>query len=565
MSKAKTNVSILNNLATAGGAALIGNAPAGNIAAETVQDAINELDTEKTAAADLAASGGSALMGFLQAGTGAVARTIESKAREIVSVTDFAADGVSGARVDPTGVLDSVLGINAAITALSAAGGGTAFATTGTFLVGTIGASTAVAKASNVTLQGAGRGATIIKLAAGADSHVIAATSVENAGIKSLTVDGSRATQTAAVHGIRLASVDGCVIDDVEVKECYHYGIGGQDGTLTRIKLSNLDIHDTGGDGIDFKNKNDDNADIDLSNISVRRWGLNAAQTIQAGIDIRGPAKLVNIDVSEPGADDCYGVRFRQGELLDANGFGGHRSSITGFDIRMGSKPSAVGLSVVARDVKASNGYISGGNRGAVVQDSGFRGTAITVEGVADDGFLLDALGGGLDADKAVLTGCTAFDCGDRGFSVEADNCQLIGCYSYDNDDGIVVDASAANTKIIGGHVSGNATSQIGNAGTGTVIRDVDGYVTENFVESASLALDSTGSKVATIAHGLAAAPDPKKCTIVHIRETAVFDHIIGFYQVEGIDATNITVRARVTTASGTAGATFKLGVHVRV
>lgn len=42
--------------------------------------------------AALAASGGSALVGFLQSGTGAVARTVEDKERDIVSVNDFGAD-----------------------------------------------------------------------------------------------------------------------------------------------------------------------------------------------------------------------------------------------------------------------------------------------------------------------------------------------------------------------------------------------------------------------------------------------------------------------------------------
>jgi hypothetical protein len=48
-----------------------------------------------TAAAlvNLAASSGSSLVGFLQAGTGAVARTTQAKMREIVSVTDFGAIG----------------------------------------------------------------------------------------------------------------------------------------------------------------------------------------------------------------------------------------------------------------------------------------------------------------------------------------------------------------------------------------------------------------------------------------------------------------------------------------
>jgi hypothetical protein len=43
--------------------------------------------------AALAASGGSALIGFLQAGTGAVARTVQSKLRDTASVTDFGAVG----------------------------------------------------------------------------------------------------------------------------------------------------------------------------------------------------------------------------------------------------------------------------------------------------------------------------------------------------------------------------------------------------------------------------------------------------------------------------------------
>lgn len=49
------------------------------------------------ALADLSEAGGSALVGFLQAGTGAVTRTVQSKLRDVVSVKDFGAvgDGVA--------------------------------------------------------------------------------------------------------------------------------------------------------------------------------------------------------------------------------------------------------------------------------------------------------------------------------------------------------------------------------------------------------------------------------------------------------------------------------------
>jgi hypothetical protein len=56
--------------------------------------------------ADLAASSGSSLVGHIASGTGAVARTAQSKLRDFVSVNDF-----SG--VDPTGTTDSYAGIQA--------------------------------------------------------------------------------------------------------------------------------------------------------------------------------------------------------------------------------------------------------------------------------------------------------------------------------------------------------------------------------------------------------------------------------------------------------------------
>lgn len=63
---------------------------------------------------DLAASSGSSLVGFLQAGTGAVARTMQSKERDIVSALDF---GVVG-----NGTTDDLAALNVARDAAAAAG-----------------------------------------------------------------------------------------------------------------------------------------------------------------------------------------------------------------------------------------------------------------------------------------------------------------------------------------------------------------------------------------------------------------------------------------------------------
>lgn len=74
------------------------------------------------------------MMSFIQSGTGAVTRDAQSKERDRVCVLDFYANGVSGVAVDPTGVVDSHLGIQAAINT-----GYTVDFVHGSYNVGTVG------------------------------------------------------------------------------------------------------------------------------------------------------------------------------------------------------------------------------------------------------------------------------------------------------------------------------------------------------------------------------------------------------------------------------------------
>ena len=83
----------------------------------------------------LGTSAGSNSVGFLQAGTGATARTVQAKLRETISVTDFGAD--------PTGVNDSTAAIQAAINSFALVGAynpanvtGATIILNGTFLTG---------------------------------------------------------------------------------------------------------------------------------------------------------------------------------------------------------------------------------------------------------------------------------------------------------------------------------------------------------------------------------------------------------------------------------------------
>jgi hypothetical protein len=101
---------------------------ASNVLVWTV-DGLNGPDQATLASilSTLAASSGSSLVGFLQAGTNAQSRTVQSKLRDTVSVLDFGAD--------PTGASDSRAAFQSAVNAVIAAGRGTVYVPDGTYLI----------------------------------------------------------------------------------------------------------------------------------------------------------------------------------------------------------------------------------------------------------------------------------------------------------------------------------------------------------------------------------------------------------------------------------------------
>lgn len=117
--------------------------------------------------AALAAPGGSALVGFLQAGTGAVARTAQSKMRDVVSVKDFGAVG--------DGVTDDTAEIQSAVTY------GVANNKQVQFPQGSYKLTSKINVTGNVVLQGDGIGSTEI-LCAGCDGFEI------SAGVSQVTI-----------------------------------------------------------------------------------------------------------------------------------------------------------------------------------------------------------------------------------------------------------------------------------------------------------------------------------------------------------------------------------------
>ena len=162
-----------------------------------------------------------AAMPYVPTGTGAVTTTVQAKLQETVSVKDFGAVG--------DGVTDDTAAIQAAITAVNTAGGGTVIIPTGTYLVANV-----ILK-SNVNIQGQGYGSRLQTTSAAYTlyDNNVAVTNVSISGLRISAYTGytgiflSESTATAKIaikdnifdSGLRAISIDGAI--DVLVEGNY--------------------------------------------------------------------------------------------------------------------------------------------------------------------------------------------------------------------------------------------------------------------------------------------------------------------------------------------------------
>lgn len=246
----------------------------------------------------------SSLLKFIQAGTGAVQRTAQDKAREFVSITDF------GASTSASGAVN-IAAIQAAIDAVNAAGGGTVFVPSGTFLLDvvnylrddgtTVYGITSFKMKDNVHLTGVGA-TSVLKVkngayGAGAFFRIISsrdATRLSNAKISNLTIDGNRANQAASTQCSNI------------VLEC-----------LAKVEVEGVRSINANGNGIMLRGTTSSYAsNIGIRNNIVENCSSIGIQSSQFyGLVISG--NVVNgtsdncIDIyGEDGTTTCHGMNF---------------------------------------------------------------------------------------------------------------------------------------------------------------------------------------------------------------------------------------------------------------
>lgn len=483
---------------------------------------------------------------FDQLSTDVSAHLAEKANKRWFDVKDYGAVG--------DGVTDDTLAIQTAINSVIAVGGGLVYIPPGVYIV------TSIHYGSNLTIQGSGIEVTILKLKDNSNGESVfnCNQEVANICIRDLTIDGNRDNQTVYGHGIRSGTEGGIVgglFFNLYIKNTGAYGIGLQKGTFKNVRIENITTENTGLDGIDIKNISNNNDIIFCSNITIISPGRDLSQTMQVGIDCRGPVVLNNVIIR--GLDgDRIGVRFRLTSV--ETGIGGGKSSLTNFSI-YGNGPASgsTGIVVGDPDVRISNGYIFNADYGVVTEAAAQR---VQISNVEVD--TVNVNGMQIVAEFTKILGCIIRNSTINGIRVGANNIEIKDTTITGSlQQGIRLLAGLSGISLVGNDLRGNGTAAIRDDGASYTAINNKGWVTEANLVSADVDCSSAGDKLVTITHGLSVTPslqDIILTPIISANSTYVLDNL-GVVSVNG---SIITAKVRVLTAQ--AGAVCKLAAQVR-
>ena len=466
-------------------------------------------------------------VGFLQAGTGAVARTTQSKLRETVSVKDFGAVG--------NGVTDDTAAIQAAIDAVYNSFGGIVFLPQAVYKI------SGITLRDGVTLQGEGAWASVI-LTSSASATVI------NMGISSAIKEikvASSVTRTSSFYidiqsngaiinncefegyyiCINVGTISGalpvgCLITDCEFRSPV---IASGTGAILFTNFSNAEVRNciisgpalpaTQPDfGIQFNNG--DTAFVYGTNITLH--GKALAIRTSALLNCYG----VTIDgcVFDSSGTITGGASASSAEILPTGGVYNTRISNSWFGLSQGGSGCYIGTSgvgVVDGITFTGCEFTDNGSCGLIAVGAGVKNWIVT--GGHSGGNTSSGIRAADATTYFTITGHRAGDIANRGV----------------NNIGISIDAAASNYYIIEGcNVVGNTLAGILDSGTG----------------STAIVANNLGYNGAAAVSGVTVGASPWSYTSGHTPETMYF---------AGGTVSNITLDG--TTVQNTTAATIQL------
>lgn len=499
----------------------------------------------------------------------------------VVNVRDYGAFG--------SGMADDTAAVKAAYDALAASGGGVLYFPAGVYLMtnsnpGAASWDNEVAlwvKASNIHIRGAGRGATTLKLINGTGAHVIkfgqradGTVTVSNCSVSDLSIDGNRLNiptpNATDDHWQGIDVSTGCTnitLRDLTITQCAWYGIGFQRGGFQGCLVENVTITNTGSDCIDCKNDDSTGNSNAIRHVRGENMGLLGSVVIgtpAAGLDLRSGWSAYDCDMFSGASADNRAFRTQKDQSAtdtdiprfpqifhSCRAYGTDQSGTMGFQINVRGNTVTDctawdfgrGFDLTRPDLQITNPFAYSNDVGICLRLSGTEEadtTTITggmVRSSATTGLWLDSV------DEITVQG---LDIRQGGTGAT----------------GILIAAGSTAIRITGGSCTGHTTLLTDN-GSQTIIRDVSGLRTENAV-TVSAAIDSTGVKTLTIPHGLAVTPNLRDVSLTLVRNTNVSDWTWRFLDVTAADATNVTARLNVLTASATGGAVVDVVARIR-
>lgn len=390
-------------------------------------------------------------------GSGAPDTTLST----VYDVQDFLAPGAQST--------DARSGIQAAIDAAAAAGGGVVYLPAGVYVVTKSPTSDgAIDLPSNVFIKGDGEGQTVIQVADGnvdeiegvirskADEHVV------NAGVADLTIDGNKANQ---------------VDPNAQLVDGVYLGGSGSNESATDIDLLRVTVADVSGYGFDINEG--------ASRIAVEDGTASAAD--EDGFVIEGATDSTFTNILAENSDR-HGVNIRENSqnivLLNATASGNEENGV--YVSRGGD----------AGDV-TTNILIDGGT----FDGNGRNGVEVTE---ASDVIVRDATISNNDKSGVLLKGASNVTVEDNEIT---DNSQQTSVSAPTQFDGVTLresDDTAITGRIIPAEdnlVRNNLITSSGEPAHKHGVREKDGEVANNLADG-NIVLGQTNSKVKMIGEG---------------------------------------------------------------
>lgn len=501
-----------------------------------------------------------------------------------------------GAKGD--GATDDATSINAAVTAAAALGGGVVYFPPGTYLIGS-----PILVPSKVTIHGAGREATVIKIKNGANCDAIKSTNFDSLtltgawdvsdgvlyaiSIKHLTVDGNKANQ-ASGSGIVLFAKNVLVYDVLihDVKDFGLYSEGGNGAGVPTVQDLPESLFDLlwvarcGNHGILFFGPHDSRFGRVVC-MENGGWGFYSG----SGATYSGQCEIERLHTYSNVGGGCHigESSTRCGFIYcDNDGTGGSKLGleVSAALVQVGQFVGYLcGVTCGSADFGLALAEINLGNRD-LIKGLGLGGARARI-GCAliyGDGSALaqHAVDLSVGADGTRIGMLEVRDVKGTGSAIRlglggAVNDVDIQGFIKDCNVGFQYTTAGVRNRVRLAITSGAGLFSVDTTAQSPSASDIfditgnnNGTVkrTQNIV-SGAFAIDSTGVKTITLNHLLWYTPLLANCQISIAEVTAVDDWAYAFAKVVSVSSSQVVVKVKVSTASGTAGATAQVNLRV--